>query len=77
MKISQKEQSDNNEKQLKVIENLKTEIQVRAGSLTKVMYWKYTSLIKLSFKGFESGPRRAGEELPLPFVPKRGFNNND
>ena len=57
---------------------MKTEIQVRAGSLTKVMYWKYASLIKLSFKGFESGPRRAGEELSSPFVPpKWGFNNND
>ena len=40
----QKEQTRQKELNLKVIENLKTEIQVRTGSLTKIRNWKYKGL---------------------------------
>ena len=40
----QEEQKQQNEFNLEVIENLKTEIQVRTGSLTKIRNWKYKGL---------------------------------
>ena len=41
LKNGQKEQTRQKELNLKVIENLKTEIQVRTGSLTKIRNLKY------------------------------------
>ena len=41
----QKEQTRQKELNLKVIENLKTEIQVRTGSFTKIRNQKHASLI--------------------------------
>ena len=41
----QKEQKRQKELNLEVIENLKTEIQVRPGSFTKIRNWKHVSLI--------------------------------
>ena len=49
LKNGQKEQKRQKELNLKVIESLKTEIQVRTGSFTKIKNWKHASLIKLSF----------------------------
>ena len=41
LKNGQKEQTRQKELNLKVIENLRAEIQVRTGSLTKIRNWKY------------------------------------
>ena len=63
LKNGQKEQKGQKELNLKVIENLKTEIQVKSGSITRIRNLKYVSLTIFSFlKALKVGQEEQSEK---------------